>query len=157
MVIPPFHCYLMPHGITKGYFVGIQEGAQIPAQRIESQSSEEAFPCSLGMAAYIQQNGPDGGVTEPATQNYTNFLFLDSLASDNISQTRQTDPQPQSPSEPAASTDCLNENHVNVIFSREEAGSEPQITYEEADARATLREQGCLLQAKDKFPEAIRQ
>ena len=94
------------------------------------------------MAAYIQQNGPDGGVIEPATQNYTNFLFLDSLASDNIIQSRQTDPQPESPSEPGASTNCLDENHVNGIFSREEAASEPQIVYEEADSRTILKEQG---------------
>lgn len=94
------------------------------------------------MAAYIHQNGPDGGVEEPSSQNYTNFLFLDSLASDNIIQSRQTEPHQESPSEPGTSTDCLNENHVNVIFSREEARNEPQTAHKGQEGSTILKEQG---------------
>ena len=102
------------------------------------------------MAAYIQQSGLDSEVVEPATQKYNNFLFLDSLASDNNLQSCQTDPQPQSPSEPGTSTNCLNENHVNIIFSQEEDGAQSQVVYEEGGAAPVLHDEG------DPFPSRLQ-
>ena len=52
------------------------------------------------MAAYLQHGGLDSQVSEQLMQNYNNFLFLDSLASDNPAQLSLIEGPSSSPKQP---------------------------------------------------------